>query len=184
MRSKLLKSFIYVFGFWWLAFTVWWSLTDPATNLVALKRVAALLPFLPLSVPQGEVSVLQAWSMQKQVLMYWSVPLLVISCVMAAIGAGVVWALTYKEHKARIARETPTGKYRGATTTLGPLPVPKRTPRETLELGAADAEVFACMSDEEKTLLVDILGIISAHPNAYSGSGIGVSLLEHTVRVV
>jgi hypothetical protein len=184
MRSKLLKSFIYVFGFWWTMFALWWSLTDPVTNYEGLVRLQHLLPFLPLSVPEGPVNVLHAWGIQKQVLMYWSVPLIVITAISGAAGAGIVWGLTWGQHKERLAREKPKGSYRGASVSLGPLPVPKKTKREILELGAADSEAFACMSSEEKALLVDIIGIISAHPEAYAGSGLGVSLLEHTVRVV
>lgn len=184
MRSKLLKSFIYVFGFWWTLFAIWWGLTDPQINHEALIRVHKLLPFMPVELPEGSVNVLHAWGIQKQVLMYWSVPLIVATALMAAGGAGAMWYFTWTEHKARIAREAPRGKFRGASMTMGPLPMPKATPREALDLGAADSEAFACMSEGEKALLVDIIGIISAHPNAYSGSGIGVSLLEHTVRVV
>lgn len=184
MRSKLLKSFIYVFGFWWLVFAIWWSLSDPGKNLASLVKLHELLPFLPLSVPTGSVNVLDAWGMQKQVLAFWSIPLLALSAVLGSIGAGVVWVMTWKQHKARDQREVPSGKFRGASVTLGPLSAPKATKRDILELGAADEEAFACMTKEEKAVLVDILGIISAHPAAYSGSGIGVSLLEHTVRVV
>lgn len=184
MRSKLLKSFIYVFSFWWMLFAIWWSLTDPQVNHEALIRVHRLLPFMPVTLPEGSVNVLHAWGIQKQVLMYWSVPFIVASALMAAGGAGAMWYFTWTEHKARIAREAPRGKFRGASMTMGPLPMPKATPREVLDLGAADSEAFACMSEGEKALLVDIIGIISAHPNAFSGSGIGVSLLEHTVRVV
>lgn len=184
MRSKLLKSFIYVFGFWWTVFAVWWSLSDPAKNYESLARLHNLLPFLPLSVPQGPVSVLDAWGMQKQVLIFWSIPLLALTAVIGSIGAGVVWLITWKEFKDRDEREVPSGKFRGASVTLGVLSAPKPTKRDILELGAADEEAFACMTKDEKAVLVDILGIISAHPAAYSGSGIGVSLLEHTVRVV
>jgi hypothetical protein len=184
MRSKLLKSFIYVFGFWWLAFTLWWSLVDPALNYEGLLRLHKLFPFLSLSIPQEPVNVLHALGIQKQVLLYWSVPVFVITVVAAALGASLVWLLTWNQHKERLAREAPQGKFRGVSVSLGALPTPKFTQREILEMGAADSEVFSCLSKEEKILLVDIIGIISAHPKAYSGSGIGVSLLEHTVRVV
>lgn len=184
MRSKLLKSFIYVFGFWWMLFAIWWGVTDPQTNYEGLVRLHKLLPFMPLVMPEGAINVLHAWGMQKQVVMYWTVPMLVASSLMAVIGAGAMWYFAWTEHKARKEREESKGKFRGASVTMGPLPMPKSTPRDKLDLGAADSEAFDCMSEGEKALLVDIIGIISAHPNAYSGSGIGVSLLEHTVRVV
>jgi hypothetical protein len=184
MRSKLLKSFIYVFGFWWTLFALWWSLANPAINLESIVRLHRFLPFLPLAFPEGPVNVLDAWSIQKQVILYWSAPLAVLSAVSAAIGTACVWLFTWFQHKERDAREVSRGGFRGASVTLGELSAPTPTKRDTLELGAADSEIFACMSKEEKAVLVDILGILSAHPDAFPGSGIGVSLLEHTVRVV
>lgn len=184
MRSKLLKSFIYVFSFWWIVAAFVWSVADPETNLAGLRRLASALPFLRLQVPDGAVSVLDALFIQKQVFLFWSLPLVILTAAVGAIGAGVVWFVTWGHQKERAAREGPSGEFRGITISLGPLPVPRTTKRDILELGAADSAAFSSMGADEKALLVDILGIVSAHPDAYSGDGMGVSLLEHTVRVV
>lgn len=184
MRSKLLRSFLYVFGFWWVMATLWWSVSDPEVNLASLQRVHALLPFLPLNVPEGAVSVLDAWSMQKQVLLYWSIPVLLLSSVSGALGAAAIWGMTYRRHKERLGRESPAGKFRGVSITLGQLPIPKGMKREVLEIGAADADALSIMTEAEKRVLFDIIGIIAAHPEAYAGEGMGVSLMEHTLRVV
>lgn len=182
MRPKLLKSFIVVVIFWFVATTLWWSLQKPTVNLQALSALKALMPFLPFEVPQ-EVSILGSLGVQYKVLVYWSMPLLVGSVLSGLVGYGLLWWKARGQHQERIDRETGTGNFRGVTLTVGELPTPKALPKDEIDLGADDDEALARMTERERRLLADILGTVSAHPNAYAGEGITTPLLDHVLNL-
>ena len=185
MRTKLLKSFIIILGFWWTIFAVLWSTAQPATNLLSLQRVAHLARYIHfgIKVPKS-ISVLNALSVQLQVIHLWTVPVLVITLVMTSLGAGLVWlfALTHhKERKERIAKGAP---YRGISVSLGALPILAPSHRAEIKLRSSD-ETLKSMSEQERALLKDVIGIIAANPDAFSGehSPAG-ALLANTLNAV
>jgi len=183
MRPKLLKSFIVVLMFWMLATTMYWSLATPDINLKALKTLKELLPFLPFTVPQGDASILGSLAVQLKVIGYWTAPVLVLALVSGGIGYGLVWRMAHRTSQERTDRETGNGNFRGVTLTLGVLPTPKQLPRDDIDLGADDNEMLGRITEKERRLLCDILGTISAAPNAYPGEGITVPLLDHTLNL-
>lgn len=183
MRPKLLKSFVFVVMFWMFATTLYWSFQQPEVNLRALHALKALMPFLPITVPQGEPSILGSLGVQLKVLMYWTLPVLVLTLISGLIGYGVVWQMARRTDQERTDRETGHGNFRGVNLTLGELPLPPQLPRDEIDLGADDNSALGRMTELERRLLCDILGIISAAPQAYPGPGITVPLLDHTLNL-
>lgn len=183
MRPKLLKSFSIVTLFWMFATTLYWSLQRPEVNLAALVHLKELIPFLPVTVPT-EASILGSLSVQRDVFLYWSLPVLLAAVLSGLIGFAIVWILAIKVDKSRLARETGHGNFRGVTLTMGVLPVPDTLPKDEIDLGSDDNEALSRVTERERRLLCDILGTISAQTNAYAGPGISVSLLEHTLNLV
>lgn len=178
MRSKLLSSFIFVTFFWWLVTTLRWSLADPETNLKSLQALSHMLPFLHVPVPQGHVNILDALAMQKTVFLYWTLPIWGAVALCAIAGLGVVWYRAMQEKKERDARENSTDNFRGITISLGALPQPMKIKHDVLEMGTSNSDVLGTLTEKEKSLLLDIMGILSAHPNAYAGQGHAISLVD------
>jgi hypothetical protein len=182
MRPKLLKSFILVALFWFIVTTLYWSFADPKKNWESLQNLNSAIPFLNLPVPK-EVSVMGALGVQAAVLQYWTLPVIVLSALSCLAGWGVMWGLGYRKHQERAGREKGTGNFRGVKLTLGALPVPATLPADELDLSSADSEALERLTEKEKKLLGDVLGVGSAHPDAFSGEGNGASLLEHMLNV-
>lgn len=182
MRPKLLQSFIVVFFFWFLVTTLWWSIQRPEVNLNALIALKGLMPFLPIEVPQ-EAGILGSLTVQRDVFLYWSLPMGIGAVLSALVGYGLMWLKARGTAEERDMREKGHGEYRGTTLTVGELPVPLTFPRDEIELSADDDEALSRLTAKELKLLGDILGTASAHPAAYAGDGVTSSLLDHTVKV-
>lgn len=182
MRPKLLQSFIVVVLFWFLVTTLWWSMQRPEINLQALFALKELLPFLPINPPK-EATIMGSLLVQRDVLLYWSLPVLGGSLLTGAAGYGLMWLKARATAKERHDRETGHGLWRGAHLTVGELPVPLVFPRDDVTLSAEDDEALGRMTQRELKLLSDIIGTISAHPHAYAGDGISDSLLDHTLTL-
>jgi len=183
MRPKLLQNFIVVVLFWFGATTLWWSFQQPEVNLNALRALKDLAPFLPITAAQ-EATILGSLGTQLQVLTYWTLPLLGGVAVSGLVGYGLVWLKARKVSQERAAREEGSGEFRGVSLTVGELPVPTVLPKDDIELGAEPGSPLENFSPQEKKLLEDILGTLSAHPNAYAGPDVHDSLLDHTMALV
>lgn len=183
MRPKLLKSFLVVFLFWAVATTLYWSLQRPEVNLQALAAVAQLFPLLDLEVP-AQPDILSSLFVQRDVLLYWSAPVALLAVLAGVVGAVVVEGRALRLDKQRTERETGSGEFRGVTLTLGVLPLPHRLAADELDLSTSDNPHFQALPEEHKRVLTDILGVLSAHPDAYAGEGVSVSLLEHSLNVI
>lgn len=179
MRPKLLQSFILVLVFWMVATTIYWSLQDPSVNLNALKELKGLMPFLPVTLPD-EAGILGSIAVQRNVLVYWSIPMLVGAGLSALVGYGLAWLKAKGVKQERDDREKGHGEYRGATLTVGVLPTPREFPMNHVELDPED-EDLARLTAKQLKLLESILGVLAAHPDAYAGDGITGSLLDHTL---
>ncbi|MCC5609578.1 hypothetical protein LC612_23080 [Nostoc sp. CHAB 5834] len=182
MRPKLLKSFLLVLTFWFIATALWWSLQKPEVNLQALSALKDLLPFLPFEVP-AQANILQSIMVQKDVLFYWTIPMLVGTVLSGAVGYGLIWLKAHGSAKERTARETGSGNFRGVTLTVGELPVPNTLPRDEIELDSTD-ESLRRVTERERVVLEQVLGTLSAHPDAYPGDGISGSLFDHALLIV
>ncbi len=186
MRPQLLKSFIVVIAFWFVATAVYWSFQQPDEKLQTAARVKELLPFVPFDTTPSDgwlANLLGGLAADKNVLLYWTLPLLAVVALACALGAGGMWLVAHRKSDERKARETGSGAYRGVTVSLGVLPTPHSLPRDDLDLSAEDNELLARMTDKELRLLTDVLGTLSAHPDAYPGEGVTVSLLEHGLNM-
>lgn len=182
MRPKLLKSFITVALFWLIATTFWWSLQRPEVNLAALQKLKELMPFLPVHVPT-DASILASLGVQYNVLLYWTFPMLVGVLLSGLAGYGALWWKARGKFQDRAAREAGSGEFRGVSLTVGELPTPVALPKDDIDLGSDDDDALARLTDRERRMLADILGTISAHPDAYPGEGITTPLLDHTLNL-
>lgn len=182
MRPKLLKSFLVVLLFWFVGSTLWWTLARPETNLIALHSLQRLLPFFHIG-EDTTSGILGAWKVQLTVLVYWTLPVLVLAAVSGVAGLGAIWIKAYGKFNERAAREAGHGSFRKVTLTKGELPMPTRLPCDNLELGSNDNEALAKLPKEQVAVLGEILGTISAHPDAYAGEGVTGSLLEHALNL-
>lgn len=182
MRPKLLKSFIVVVLFWLLASTIWWSFQQPSVNLEALAHLKAMFPFLPFTVP-AEASIMTSLLVQLKVFAYWSAPVGVLVLLSASLGYGIMWVKAHRKHDERATREVGQGEFRGITLSVGELPKPRPLPCDDIDLGAGEDEALSRLTSKELRLLSDIIGTISAQPEAYAGEGISVPLLEHTLNI-
>jgi len=167
MRSRLLHSFLFVLGFWWIAAALYWSVSGPEINHTALLRVVGLFPWVTAQLPEY-VNVLEAWSIQKQVLSFWSVPVIVVTLVSATIGALLVWGFAWLRDRERDERIKSTGDYRGVSLSLGPLPVPQTPPLQPVALRATD-DSLKRLTEEQLAVLRDVLGLLAANREAFAG---------------
>lgn len=179
MRPKLLQSFILVLAFWMVATTLFWSVQDPSVNLQALTALKNLLPFLPFEVPE-DATLLGSLGVQKNVLVYWTFPLLICTALTGLLGYGLAWLRARGQSQERVERETGHGEYRGTTLTVGALPVPREFPMNEVELDPDDEDI-ARLTAKQLKLLESVLGVLAAHPQAYAGDGVPGPLLDHAL---
>lgn len=194
MRSSLLKNFLVVFLFWWLVLAVWWSF-HPASYTVSAQKIASMwdmLTFGAWSPVPPELPNITTFSLKRLDLVifsitYWVVPLIVLTGIAFVIGGGRVWLTARKSHADRAAREQGGGGWRSIGITLGAFPTPVMLKRDALDLGLEpNSEVPALrgITPVQIKLLNEIMGTISAYPDAFCGDGHGVSLFDHTLGVM
>jgi hypothetical protein len=181
MRSRLLQSFLFVLGFWWFGAALFWSSADPRVNLRSLERVLALFPWLSVQLPT-HVTVLNAWTIQKTVLASWSLPLLIVTGLVALTGIGGAWAFAWRQHRQRGDRVRRSDGYRGISVSRGVLPVPHVPAVHALTLRSRDARLSK-LTETQLAVLTDVLGLLAAQPDAFAGQDREPgSLLTHTLR--
>ena len=185
MRSKLIKSFLVVFTFWWVVTALSWSVADPELNLNALRRVAQVLHWLGIGVSLPTVdglmdAVTLQLRIQLQVLRLWSLPMVGLTMLGTVTGVALVWSKAIQSHKERDGRIAKSAAYRGVSVTLGPLPQPRLPESATVTLRPSKA--LEVLSDGERAVLSDVLGLIAAQPTAFAGANREPgSLLKNTI---
>lgn len=182
MRSRLLQSFLFVLGFWWLVAAFYWSVSDPNVNLESLLRTKELIPWAEIVIPE-HVNVLKAWDIQKQVLSFWSLPVTLVTLLSAGVGGGLVWlwAVVKNQERAERVKSQPEG-YRGVTLTLGVLPVPQTPPLQKVGLRATD-KALQVLTQGELATLTDVLGLLAANQECFAGENQPAgSLLQRTLK--
>ena len=182
MRPTLLKSFFVVVIFWFFVTTFWWSLQKPEVNAQALYELKNLFPFIPVEASE-EASIWTALGVQLNVLAYWTLPLLTGSALTFLTGYGIIWLKAKSKRDERSYRESGHGSFRGLNQTIGEFPTPSGLPREEIEINR-DHELFSKLSEKEADLLSEIVGTLAAHPDAYAGEGISISLMEYTESLI
>jgi len=185
MRSTLLRSVFVVFTFWWVATTVFFSLSSPEFNKEALTRIAELIPWLEVEIPE-QVSALNAFLVQFEVAQYWIMPMWMLITGLAITGYTVAWLVAVIFSQKRKQREQGKGNWREMAVTLGVLPMPENLDKADIALKPKGkiAEAIKQMAPEHERLFNDIIATIAAYPKAYSGDGHGVTLLQHTLNVI
>lgn len=162
MRTSLLKSFLTVLLFWWAVAFLVFGFMDPNLSVRVLVRLAEVLPWVEFEVPPGKLSVLDGWLVQRQVLAYWTAPVLAATFVCAAIGALATWLYAWRFLKAREVRAKGKGELFGVTITHGPLPMPMAASATPLELGSESDEDLARFTSVQRATLEQVLGVIAA----------------------
>jgi len=169
MRSKLLKSFLVVVIFWWVATALYWSVADPMKNLHSLQQISHLASYVGIRIDTPvQANVLDALRIQIQVLKLWTLPLFGLTVLATLIGVGAIWHRAMKSHQARVERVAPAEDYRGVSVSLGPLPLPQVPFSKTVTLRSTN-ESLKALSDEERVLLQDVLGFFAGNPDAFAG---------------
>jgi hypothetical protein len=168
MRSRLLSSFLFVLGFWWLVTALYWSVSDPAVNLESLRKVIEVFPWVDIQ-PPSQVNVLHAWDIQKQVLQYWSGPVVLVTFMIAGLGGGIVWLRALSRHKERAERIKSPTTFRGIALSLGPLPQPSTPKLQPVALRATD-KALQGLTAEELALLTEVLGLFAANRDCFAGN--------------
>lgn len=181
MRSRLLQSLLFVLGFWWLGTALYWSVSDPDMNLATLHRVDELIPWVQFQLP-ADITVLQALDIQKQVLKFWTGPVIVLTLIFAGVGAGIVWLWALLKHKERADRVKSSEGYRGIALSLGPLPIPQTPPLQPVALRATDKALQA-LTPEQLALLTEVLGLLAANRECFAGENQPPgTLLQRTLK--
>lgn len=185
MKPRLLKSFIVVVVFWFLATSLWWSLQQPSEiqkNLEQLQQFLNLFTTYTVDVPE-HATILNSLFSQLKIFKYWSIPVLCLTALSFFIGVGFVALLTKKKIDTRAYREQ-GGKqnFRGVTVTVGDLPMPYSPHKQ--EISLEGDERFAKLNHLEKVLIEDIMGVISAEPDAFPGEGITTPLVDHCLNLL
>jgi predicted HD phosphohydrolase len=203
MQKHLLRNFLIVAGFWWTVAFLIFSFSDPSVNLMALKRIHSLFPFLIPSVPT-HASALNALSLQIASLKAWSLPVLGLTVFWAILGAGLStgWAswLRFKRKQRETAGK---GDWRGVSITLGILPPlaalprieadlcfdePEKAAEQAAEIAEAEGPALRTalqrLPQVNRDLIQEIIEVLAAHPEAYVGPGHQGTLLEHSVHVL
>lgn len=179
MKLELIKSFAIVAGFWFLVALGMWTLASPDTNLLALKRLDEFMPFLGLN-PPDRLSILDAWKVQLQVLVYWVLPLLIIVTISTVSGYWFINRVALRRYRERLARERAPDPYRGVYLTVGEMPVLVDSPASSLGDLEASGLFASFTNPAELNLMRKLLEIIDAHPEAYGGPS-GDSLWDTVV---
>lgn len=183
MKNSLLRSFLMVLVFWWVVLALGWSLANPDSTLVVAQRLQALIPFINLGFP-SEATIFNAWKFQFKILWWWTLPVLAVAFLSALLGSLIVGWKGWNMYKDRQFRERSGEKWRGVEITLGEMPCPGRLPMDEIELALDHESPLDKLTPAQKAFIDEVLGTLSAHPNAYCGEGLGVSILDHTLKVL
>lgn len=183
MRPKLLKSFIFVVVFWFAVTSIYWSAqADTSIAFNAVERVSRLIPDMLDSPHEFSRSIFSAIFVQKYIITYWTLPVLILSGVSFLIGFALLWRRASIQLMDRAARESGTGSFRGLSITLGVLPAPNRPSKEIFEVAGVDNPLSG-LPDSHRALLLDVLGILAANSDCYN-KGLSVSILESAITLV
>ncbi len=181
MTRPLLPAVLRVLLLWWLVTLIYWSWDNASGVQVALDRLNGLRNFFGLA-PVGPVlvSALNDTQALWALVSNWTIWGLLATGLATGVGVFLAELQVRAESRTRDAQIAKSDAWRGATCTLGPLPLPVMPPFQETALAPELAEI----PSPYKEFLLEILGILAAHPDAYAGPGHGVSLLEHTMNVL
>ncbi len=180
MNNNLLKAVITLVLFYGSAAFLWMMLLPPDDLISLLNGLPEM--FKPEKIPEkGSLNFLQLEGAQIAFLTAWSLPLLKIWVGCVLLGVALTSAAILLFLRNRKLRKRPTGQWRSLWVTIGPLPTPPQLPRKQMDVKLKGLK----LSGDERDLIGEILGTLSAHPDAYVGPGHGtITLYQHTLGVI
>lgn len=190
MRTHLLKSFIYVCSFWWITSFIFWIFSDNQEAFLLLKKLGSFLPYITLPEIQtdGSMETLAAMSLKFKVIFWWTLPCLAVCLISGCLGYLATWRKALTEEELRAQREAGQGEFRGLKVSMGQIPEPARLNFSAIDLEPAEGEEqnhdLGRITELEKRMLEDILGMLAANPEAYPGEGVTDSLPEYALTLV
>ena len=189
MKPRLLKSFIVVVLFWFIATSLWWSFLPPDEiheSLLKLQHLISMFTGYQFEIPPDVTLGDRLWKQllsEILIIKYWSIPILLVTGIAFLIGVGVVALLTKNKINTRAHREQGRKQsFRGVTVTVGDLPMPVNPPKQELSLEGDDR--FSKLNHLEKVLIEDLMGVIAAEQNAFPGEGITTPLVDHCLNLL
>lgn len=201
MITSLSTSLLRVTLFWYVIGILVFFLGDPAWAEAVFTR----LTHYPL-VPELELHGLNtAAAVQWRLLVYWTVPVLILWVSSLGVGAlvaevqcqlalrkqrahlkpaGEFWKVVVAHYSlGRLPRST-TPALVGQPVSLGPAKGAKGQDVARVELQGAISEAVKLLTAPERQLAEELLQLLLQAPDHYAGAGHGVGLLEHTLNVV
>jgi hypothetical protein len=199
MIVSLLTSLTRVTCFWYVIGVLVMFIGDPKWAQVRYARLMTY-PGVPVLELHGLATAAQV---QINLVLFWTLPMLALWAIVLGVG----YVMT--EVRASIALRKqelalkPTGEFWGvrvASFSMGRLPMPTTPARLTtpvefvpeskakrgtlwVDFNNALGDVLKKMSENERLLAGELLQMLYAYPNHYTGPGHGVGLLEHTLNV-
>lgn len=202
MITSLVTSLFRVTLTWYLLGMLVLFLGDPIWAESAYKRLSEL-PGVPVFKMLGLST---AFKVQAHLLMYWTVPLMLMWALSIAAGASLAKIQVIFRKKEIVTDLRPRGNFWGVTIpkySLGRLP-PATTPQLSgqpvrfsegfslskssditwVDVKGAVKDSLGYLDTAERELAEELLQLLAASPNHFAGLGHGVGLLEHTLNVL
>lgn len=200
MITSLLTSLSRVLLFWYFVGGCILGFGAPSWAEAAYRRLE-VFPWVPFIKMDG---LWTAAAVQWRLLLYWSLPMVVIWAVSTGLGVlaaevkcqlelrrrrlnlkptGLFWGVTVPTYSLGRLPDATTPKLSGQAVTLAvDSPASKKVAR--VELEGAMKEAVKTLTPAERQLSEELLQLLLAAPDHYAGLGHGVGLLEHTLNVV
>ncbi len=184
MLGNRFMSFMRVFLFWWILSILIFGFMEPETSLAFAQSLASRFGFSVSTLP-AKADILNAYEIQLWVLYRWTLPLALLGVGSFLVGLYLARRRFKDELDTRTARETGKGEFRGMTISMDILPIPEGLPRLPLALSGPSAEkIMGSMTEGQRSLFIEVLETLHAHPRAFVGDGHFGNLLEHSLNVV
>ncbi|KVP16798.1 hypothetical protein [Burkholderia ubonensis] len=202
MITSLSTSLTRVTIFWYIIGALFLFVGDPEWAEAIYQRLM-VYPWVPVLEMHGLGT---AAAVQWRLLLYWTVPMLMLWAVSLGVGAfvaevkcqlglrkqrlnlkptGSFWNVTVPAYSlGRLPRAT-TPALTGQSVTLGGAGADVKGKKAArVELQGAMKEAVKMLTPAERQLAEELLQLLLQAPDHYAGLGHGVGLLEHTLNVV
>ena len=181
MKSRLLKSWLRLLTLWWLGTAVFWSMSDP--------RIAAT--WQRLTGHTVAIGVLNSGLYSLRILRHWSLPVAGLTLLAVVCGAalmGVAFHVAAVLRGKRVQAHDTDSHWQGVSLSMGRLPRPAWAglPIAGVDIEAEGAlsQRLHAMTEAQRAVFGEVLGLLAAHPDAFVGDGHQGTLLEHTLHVL
>jgi len=181
MKSRLLKSWLRLLTLWWLGTTVFWSMSDPRIAATWHRLTGHTVSIDPLT--SGLYSL--------RILRRWSLPVFGLTLLAVLGGVALMWVAFHVAatlRGKRVRANTTGSRWQGVSLSMGSLPKPAwaNMPIAGVDIEAAGAlaKRLHAMTETQRAVFGEVLGLLAAHPDAFVGDGHHGTLLEHTLHVL